>query len=98
MKIVIGLLEESIDKASEYETKGYHIEHINTHVKNVAQGMGFDVDNLDKDQLQAMRDSALKLGPNFWVNIAIMACKDKDKIVIAGLQEVDSKRPFSKVC
>ena len=98
MKIIVGLLESSLDKVTKYEKDGYHIEYIDTHVKNVAKGMGVDISKVSEEQLQTIRDSALRLRSNFWVNIAIMACKDKDKIVIAGLQGVDSKVPFSKIC
>ena len=84
MKIIIGIMRDSSNKIQSYIDKGYHIEHIDSHVRTFGETllkMKLDEEGVDK-----VRKRGYKVNPRFWVNIAIMSAKGKEKIVIDKME------------
>ena len=88
-------MEDSFGKVRDYEEKGYHVEHLDDHVKGFGETlMKF---KLSEEEIDRVRESGYKISSRFWVNIALMSAKDKNKIVVTGLRDKDCKIPFSKI-
>ena len=95
MKIVIGIMKKSSGQIQKYIDQGYHIEHIDQHVR--VFGETLMKTKLSDEDLNRVRQGGYKISPRFWVNVAMMSAKDSTKIVIADLQEEDYKKRFSKI-
>jgi hypothetical protein len=95
MKIVVGILRDNADQIQKYVDQGYHVEHLDEH----ARGFGETLMKikLTDDEVQKVRQRGYKVTSRYWINIALLSAKDKDKIVIADLQEEDYKKVFSKI-
>jgi len=96
MKILIGILRDSSNEITTYIEKGYHVEYLDDHVKKIAIKLIADREFTD-EEVQTVKKSGYKISSRFWVNLAITAAKDHDRIVIADLQEEDNKKLFSKI-
>jgi hypothetical protein len=96
MKIVIGVLRDSSNEINSYVEKGYHVEYLDSHAKKIATKLIANRD-FTAEEIQEVKKSGYKISSRFWVNLALTAAKDHDKIVIADLQEEDNKKSFSKV-
>lgn len=95
MKILIGVKGNCENIVSEYLEKGFHIEDLNSHARILGEkiiGRELTLEEIDK-----IRDSGLKINSRFWVNLALMSAKNKDKILICNLIEKDYKACFSKI-
>lgn len=94
MKIIVGILKTSSNQIQKYIDQGYHVEYIDDHVKNFANMLLKDASQEDLDKI---RNSGYKITSKFWINMALLLAKNYDKIVIAGLQEEDYKKIFTRI-
>jgi len=95
MKIIVGILRDSSDQVQKYIDQGYHVEHLDKHAK--VFGEALMKIKLNDEEVQRVRQKGYKVSSRYWTNVALLSAKDKDKIVIADLQEEDYKKFFSKI-
>lgn len=96
MKITVGILRESKDKIQSYVDKGYHVEYLDNHAREIGEKL-LDKKNLTEEEIIMVRERGYAINSMFWVNLAMTSAKSYDKIVIADLQEEDNKKFLSKV-
>jgi hypothetical protein len=95
MKILIGFKKGNENEIESYLEKGFHIEDLNKHAKKL--GSKIIGRELNEEEIVRVRESGLKVSSRFWVNLALMSAKNKDKILISNLIEEDYKACFSKI-
>jgi hypothetical protein len=95
VKIIFGINGDPKDKVKYFEDNGFHSECLNEHARTLGKSLiGRD---LTEEEVNKVRKSGLKVSSRFWVNLALMSAKNKDKILISNLIEEDYKACFSKI-
>ena len=95
MKILIGIRGVNEGELKDHLDKGFHIEDLNSYAKKL--GSKIIGRELNQEEIKKVRESGLKISSKFWVNMALMSAKNKDKILIYNLIAEDYKAYFSKI-